>query len=202
MAVPRGWCTAVLLTSFAVGGAVPAIAAPTDEPPPDPASAPAPTGLIPPIASITNVLGQNGSTPAGPLGLPDLSAYAPSLVLGQNPVPAAPGATEAAVVPNLNAFNAAYLLPQNLTPAAPGQGEPAPGIGPNQDSPGTGRIAFLRRLHEMYGAGALTGALLGQIPKEQLGEPLPGTAPGPEIYIPPGLGFAQPDLPDPTLPAG
>ena len=202
MAVPRGWCTAVLLTAFAVGCAVPAIAAPTDEPPPDPAAAPAPIGLIPPIASIGNVLAQNGSTPAGPLGLPDLSAYAPSLVLGQNPVPAAPGATEAAVVPNLNAFNAAYLLPQNLTPAAPGQGEPAPGIGPNQDSPGTGRIAFLRRLHEMYGAGALTGALLGQIPKEQLGEPLPGTAPGPEIYIPPGLGFAQPDLPDPTLPAG
>ena len=199
MAVPRWWCAAVLLTAFAVGGAVPAIAAPTDEPPPDPAAAPAPTGLIPPIASIGNVLAQNGSTPAGPLGLPDLSAYAPSLVLGQNPIPAAPGAPDAPVVPNLNAFNAAYLLPQNLTPAAPGQGEPAPGIGPDQDSPGAGRIAFLRRLHEMYQAGALKGSFLGQIPKEQLGEPLPGTAPGPEIYVPPGLGL---NLPDPTVPAG
>jgi len=199
MPVPRWWCAAVLLTAVAVGRAVPAIAAPTDEPPPDPAAAPAPTGLIPPIASIGNVLGQNGSTPAGPLGLPDLSAYAPSLVLGQNPVPAAPGVPDAPVVPNLNAFNAAYLLPQNLTPAAPGQGEPAPGIGPDQDSPSAGRIAFLRRLHEMYQAGALTGALLGQVPKEQLGEPLPGTAPGPEIYISPGLGL---NLPDPTVPAG
>lgn len=204
MAIPRWWCAAALLTAFAVGGAVPATAAPTDEPPPDPASEPAPavapasTGLIPPIASIGNVLAQNGSTPAGPLGLPDLSAYGPSLVLGQNPVPAAPGATEAALVPNLSAFNAGYLLPQNLTPAAPGQGEPAPGIGPDQDSPGTGRIAFLRRLHEMYGAGALTGALLGQVPKEQLGEPLPGTAPGPGIDIPPGLGF---NLPEMTVPA-
>lgn len=199
MAVSRWWCAAGLLTAFAVGGAGPAIADPAEEPPPEPTAAPAPTGLIPPIASIGNVLAQSGSTTAGPLGLPDLSAYAPSLVLGQNPVPAAPGTTEASVVPNLNAFNAAYLLPQNLTPAAPGQGEPAPGIGPNQDSPSAGRIAFLRRLHEMYQAGALTGAFLGQMPKEQLGEPLPGTAPGPEIYMPPGLGL---NLPDPTVPAG
>ena len=199
MAVPRWWCAAVLLTAFAIGGAVPAIAAPTDEPPPDPAPAPAPTGVIPPIASFGNVLAQSGSSPAGPLGLPDLSAYAPSLVLGQNPVPAAPGGIAQAEIPNLSAFNAAYLLPQNLTPAAPGQGEPAPGIGPDQDSPGTGRIAFLRRLHEMYQDGALKGAFLGQMPKEQLGEPLPGTAPGPEIYIPPGLGL---NLPDPTVPAG
>ncbi len=199
MAVPRCWCALVLLIGFGVGGAVPAIAAPTDEPPPDPASAPAPIGLIPPIASIGNVLAQRGSNPAGPLGLPDLSAYAPSLVLGQSPVPAAPGSTDAPLVPNLNAFNAAYLLPQNLTPAAPGRGALAPGIGPDQDSPGAGRIAFLRRLHEMYEAGALTGALLGQVPKEQLGEPLPGTAPGPGIDIPPGLGF---NLPETTVPAG
>jgi hypothetical protein len=198
MAVPRWWCAAVLLTAFAVGGAVPAIAAPTDEPPPDPASAPAQTGLIPPIASIGNVLAQNGITPAGPLGLPDLSAYAPSLVLGQNPIPATPSSPDQAVIPNLNALNAAYLLPQNLTPAAPGQGEPAPGIGPDQDSPGTGRIAFLRRLHEMYQAGGLTGAFLGQLPKDQLGEPLPGTAPGPEIYIPPGLGQGLAEPPQPT----
>jgi len=199
MAVPRWWCALVLLVGFGVGGAVPAIAAPTDEPPPDPAAAPAPIGLIPPIASIGNILAQNGSATTGPLGLPDLSAYAPSLVLGQSPVPAAPGSTDAPVVPNLNAFNAAYLLPQNLTPAAPGQGALAPGIGPDPDSPSAGRIAFLRRLHEMYQDGALKGAFLGQMPKEQLGEPLPGTAPGPEIYIPPGLGF---NLPDPTVPVG
>jgi hypothetical protein len=187
------------LTVFIIITAAPATAAPSDEQPPDPNPAPAPAGLIPPIASIGNVLAQSGSATAGPLGLPDLSAYAPSLVLGQNLVPAAPGATEAPVVPNLSAFNAAYLLPQNLTPAAPGQGALAPGIGPDPDSPSAGRIAFLRRLHEMYQAGALTGAFLGQVPKEQLGEPLPGTAPGPEIYIPPGLGL---NLPDPTMPAG
>jgi hypothetical protein len=199
MAVPRWWCALVLLIGFGVGGAVPAIAEPTDAPPPDPAAAPGPIGLIPPIASIGNVLAQSGSATAGPLGLPDLSAYAPSLVLGQSPVPAAPGSTDAPVVPNLNAFNAAYLLPQNLTPAAPGQGALAPGIGPDQDSPSAGRIAFLGRLHEMYQEGSLKGAFLGQVPKELLGVPLPGTAPGPELFIPPGLGL---NLPDPAQPTG
>ena len=208
MAVPRWWFAAGVLTAFAVGSAMPALAAPmddppavpapADQPPPDPAAGSAPTGLIPPIASIRNVLAQNGSAAAGPLGLPDLSAYSSSLVLGQNPVPAAPGATDAPVVPNLSAFNAGYLLPQNLTPAAPGQGTSAPGIGPDQDSPSAGRIAFLRRLHEMYQAGALKGAFLGQLPKEQLGEPLPGTAPGAGIYIPPGLGQLVPETAQPA----
>ena len=196
--VAQRWWVALALTAFVVTAA-PAAAAPTDEPPTDPSSAPpTPTGWIPPAASIGNILAQNGSTPAGPLGLPDLSAYAPNLVLGQNPTPAAPGAVDPAVIPNLSAFNAGYLLPQNLKPAAPGEGTSAPGIGPNQDSPSAGRIAFLRRLHEMYQAGELRGAFLGQLPKEQLGEPLPGTAPGPEIYIPPGLGQGVPDPAQPT----
>ncbi|MCX6484542.1 MAG: hypothetical protein NT146_15015, partial [Mycobacterium sp.] len=46
MAIPRWWCAAALLTAFAVGGAAPATAAPTDEPPPDPASAPAPDPVL------------------------------------------------------------------------------------------------------------------------------------------------------------
>jgi hypothetical protein len=197
--VAQRWWVALSLTSFVVITAAPAAALPTDEPPADPGPAtPASTGLIPPTASIGNILAQNGSTPAGPLGLPDLSAYAPNLVLGQNPVPAAPGFVDPAVIPDLSAFNAGYLLPQNVKPAAPGQGTSAPGIGPDQDSPSAGRIAFLRRLHEMYQAGELRGAFLGQLPREQLGGPLPGTAPGPEIYIPPGLGQGVPDPAQPT----
>ena len=189
MAAQRRWVWPALVAVLAVMAASPAAAEPPDEQPAEPSPAPvAPTGFIPPVASFGNILGQSGSDPAGPLGLPDLSAYAPSLVLGQNPVPAAPGTADPAVIPNLSAFNADYLLAQNLTPAAPGTGAPAPGIGPDQDNPGTGRIAFLRRLNEMYQAGALRGGLLGQLPKEQLGEPLPGTDPVPGIYIPPGLG--------------
>jgi len=196
---PKRWRVGLALTAFIIVTAAPAVAAPVDEQPTDPSPPPAaPTGFIPPVASIGNILGQRGSDPAGPLGIPDLSAYAPNLVLGQNPVPAAPGTADPAVIPNLSAFNADYLLGQNLAPAAPGLGAPAPGIGPNKDNPGTGRIAFLRRLNEMYQAGGLKGAFLGQLPKDQLGEPLPGTAPGPEIYIPPGLGQGLAEPPQPT----
>jgi hypothetical protein len=141
-------------------------APPTPEPSPLP---PAPMEFIPPPVGIGNPLAQNGTQPAGPFGLPDLSANAGNLLLGQNAAPSAPGASPAAV-PNLSAFNPDYLLQQNLAPAAPGEGTPAPGIGPDGDNPGTGRIAFLQRLHEMYEAGSLTGALLGQAPAPVPGE--------------------------------
>ena len=91
---------------------------------------------------------------------------APALLLAQTATPAGPDQTAPAAVPALSAFNPDYLVPLNLTPSAPGAGEPAPGLGPDADSPGTGRIAFLRRLHEMYAAGQLDGALLGQRPPE------------------------------------
>jgi hypothetical protein len=52
------------------------------------------------------------------------------------------------------------------------------------DDPGTGRIAFLRRLHEMYQNDALTGALLGQVPADQRDELLPAPDPEPVMYPP------------------
>jgi len=160
---------------------------------PAPSDPPPPPALLPPNATVGSVLAQSGAPSAGPLGLPDLSAYAPGLLLGQNPVPSAPGAPNTVATPDLHAFNNDYLLPQNVSPAAPGAGEPDIGIGPTADQPGTGRLAFLRRLHAMYTDGALDGALLGQVPYEQLGEPLPGTAPGPGVAVPPGLGFGLAD---------
>lgn len=155
----------IAAASAALLCAGPAQAAPDDPAPPPPA--PPVPAFIPQPAGIGNVLGQSGTQPGGPLGLPDLSAYASNLLLGQTPGPAAPGAAAAPVVPSLSAFNPEYLLGQNLTPAAPGDGEAGPGLGPDQDSPGTGRIAFLRRLNEMYQAGALKGSLLGQLSPEQ-----------------------------------
>ena len=146
----------------------------------DPAP-PAPMGLIPPISTIGGLLGQTGIEPAGPLGLPDLATYGNALVLGQNVVPSVPGTAEQAVTPSLEVFTDEYLVPLNLVPAAPGEGSPAPGIGPNADIPGAGRIAMLRRLHEMYQAGSLTGALLGQLPKDEFGQPML-----PEAEPPPG----------------
>lgn len=156
------------LLGFALAGAAPALGAP-EEPAPPP---PPPTGVLPALAGIGNVLAQSGSAPAGPLGLPDLSAYGPNLVLAQNPVPAAPGTPGQVAAPDFSAFNPGYLLPLNTDPAAPGEGTLAPGIGPDADSAGTGRIAFLRRLHEMYQAGLLDGALLGQQPPEVFDEPV------------------------------
>ena len=136
---------------------------PTAEAPPVP---PAPIGYIQPLSTIGSILAQTGSEPAGPLGLPDLSTYGPTLLLGQNPAPSVPGTAEQAVVPSLAAFTDEYLVPLNLAPAAPGEGSPAPGIGPNAAIPDDGRIALLRRLRQMYQAGNLTGALLGQLPKD------------------------------------
>lgn len=152
------------LAAIPLTWAAPAVAdPPVPSPLPSPAPAPAPADLIP---GIGNVLGQTGGQPAGPLGLPDLSAYGTNLLLGQTAAPALPGGP-AATVPDLRAFNPEYLLSQNLVPAAPGQGTAAPGMGPNDDIGGAGRIAFLRRFYAMYQNGALTGALLGQQSPEE-----------------------------------
>ena len=132
----------------------------TPAPLPTVAAAPAPNG-------IGNPLAQSGDAPTGPFGLPDLSAAATGVLLGQNPAPAAPDATAPAKIPSLAAFDPHYLLPQYVDPAPPGQGELAAGIGPTPDDPSTGRIAFLRRLHEMYAEGELRGALLGQQSAEE-----------------------------------
>lgn len=187
--------TGLGLAVSALAWSPPAVA---DPPPPDPATAvpaPPPAGYVPPPSGIGSVLAQSDSNPMGPLGLPDLAAYAPGLLLWQNAVPSTPGAATDVAAPDLNAFNSDYLLPQNVAPAAPGEGVAGDGIGPTPQDPGTGRLAFLRRLHGMYQDGGLTGAFLGQVPDEQLGQPLPGTAPAPGIYLPPGLGQ---NLPDPA----
>lgn len=161
-------CALSATTVYALACAIPAHATPDQPVPPAP---PAPAQIISPpaelVPAIGNALGQAGSDSAGPLGLPDLSAYSTTLILGQNPAPAEPGATGPAEIPILNAFNPEYLLAQNEAPAAPGEGTPVPGIGPNAEDPGTGRIAFLRRLYEMYQAGDLKGALLGQQSPEE-----------------------------------
>lgn len=164
----RALTAAAALAATALMPVAPAAADPG--PPPAP-PAPLPTAeFVPQQTGIGNPLAQSGSQP-GLLGLPDLSAYGPTLLLGQTPTPVEPGGPVPAAIPNLNAFNPEYLLGQNQAPAAPGEGTPAPGLGPDQDSPGTGRIAFLRRLYEMYQAGALKGSLLGQqSPDEFAGE--------------------------------
>lgn len=169
-----GHTALIAACAMALACAAPALADPEIPVPPPPP----PAEFVPPPSGIGNVLAQTGSDPGGLLGMPDLSAYGPNLLLGQNPAPAAVGDPATApgtppAIPSLNVFNPDYLLAQNQTPAAPGEGEAAPGFGPDQDNPGTGRIAFLRRIYQMYGAGALKGALLGQqSPEEFADQPL------------------------------
>lgn len=163
----------------------PAAADDTDPPPaPLPAEAPPPTQqtIVPPdfLTSLGNVLGQRGSEKAGVLGLPDISSHGGDFLLAQNQAPAAPGAGALAGTYPFNAWESSYLLPQTETPALPGQGTLAPGIGPTADSPGNGRIAFLRRLHAMYAAGELKGAGLGQMSPEEFEASLAAASDAPD----------------------
>jgi hypothetical protein len=112
-------------------------------------------------------------------------------VLGQNPIPAPPGGGPGAV-PNLNVFNNAYGPQQCLEPSAPGKCEQFD-VAPGEENADVSRREWLGRYIDMYRAGMLKGGLLGQMPQQQLGESLPGTAPPPGTNIPPGLVQFQPD---------
>lgn len=163
-------------------------------PPPPPPGPPVP-GLGAPLGpGGLNVLAQNGQQPApGALGAPPVIGLDQTTVLGQNPVPAAPG-VDPGVVPNLNPFNNAYGVGQCLTPSAPGQCEQFD-VAPGEQNADVSRREWFGRYIDMYRAGMLKGGLLGQTPQEQLGEPLPGTAPPPGTNVPPGLVQFQPDPP-------
>lgn len=192
---------AALVAGFAllsIGPAAMAVADDTAAPPaPLPAEAAAPAQKIIPTElgpALGNALAQSGSDKVGLFGLPDISAHGGDLLLAQNTAPAAPGGGQVAGIYPLDAFQSNYLLPQYETPSVPGQGTLAPGIGPDADSPGTGRIAFLRRLHEMYAAGELKGSLLGQMPLSAWDPPVEDTATTAQVG-------AAPVTPAPATPA-
>ncbi|WP_139360657.1 hypothetical protein [Mycobacterium sp. D16R24] len=140
----------------------------------------------PPPSQIGNPLAMAG-TEQGPGGVPTNLGIAgdPSL-LGQNTVPAAPGGAGPVTVPGANALNNQYLLPQNLMPAEPGKGE-IYGVAPGEENADVAGGDYLRRLWHQHQDGQLGGGLLGRRPKEELNQPLPGTAPLPGTRIP-GLG--------------
>jgi hypothetical protein len=164
--------------------------------PPPPAGPPVPVLGAPLGPNGLGVLAQNGQdqNPAA-LGAPPVTGMDQTTVLGQNAVPSAPGA-DPGVVPNLNPFNNAYGPQQCMVPSAPGKCEQFD-VAPGEENADTTRREWLGRYIDMYRAGMLKGGLLGQVPQEQLGEPLPGTAPPPGTNIPPGLVQFQPDPPPP-----
>lgn len=199
---------AVGLATFGAAVAFTATAA-ADPPPPeplpvpgDPAPPPPPPGPTIPVIGAPlgpqgfGVLAQNGQEgDPKELGAPPVVGLDATTILGQNALPSAPGAGPGAV-PNLNVFNNGYGVQQNVAPAAPGKGQEF-GVAPGDEGLDVTRRQWLGRYVDMYRAGMLKGGLLGQMPKEQLGESLPGTAPPPGTNIPPGLVEFQPDPPPP-----
>lgn len=196
----------------AVGAAVafPATAVADDLPPDpllipgDPAPPPPPGPSVPGLGQLgptgLNVLAQSNAAPVpGTLGAPPVAGLDQNTILGQNPVPLAPGAGTG-TPPNLNVFNNAYGIQQYEVPSAPGgqQFDVAPG----QENADVTKREWFGRWIDMQRDGRTYGGL-GQAPQQQLGEPLPGTAPPPGTVIPPGLVQFLPDPADgPTPPPG
>jgi hypothetical protein len=200
---------------LALGAAVafPATAVADDLPPGPPPlpgdPAPAPGPAIPLIGTPLgpagiDVLAQSNAAPAGvpgTLGLPPVVGLDAATVLGQTAVPSAPGAGPG-TPPNLNVFNNAYgAAALNDVPSAPGQGQQF-GVAPGDENADVRRGTWFGRWIDLQRDGRTYGGL-GQAPQQQLGEPLPGTAPPPGTVIPPGLVQFLPDPADgPTPPPG
>jgi hypothetical protein len=198
----------------AVGAAVafPATAV-ADDLPPDPLPIPGDPALPPPppVGPAVPMLGNLGpagldvlaqsNSPAvpGALGAPSVVGLDQNSLLGQNPVPEAPNGA-VGTVPNLNVFNNSYGIQQYQVPSAPG-GERFD-VAPGDENADVTRREWFGRWIDMQRAGRTYGGL-GQAPQQQLGEPLPGTAPPPGTVIPPGLVQFLPDPADgPTPPPG
>jgi hypothetical protein len=209
--IDRNRVVAAACGLLAIGAAVafPATAV-ADEPAPDPTLI---TGDPPPPGPTVPMMGQLGpagldvlaqsNAPGlpGTLGAPPVIGLNGDTVLGQNPVPEAPnGGT--GTVPNLNVFNNAYGPQQlNDVPSAPGQGQQF-GVAPGDENADVRKGIWFGRWIDLQRDGRTYGGL-GQMPQEQLGQPLPGTAPPPGTVIPAGPVQFLPDPADgPTPPPG
>lgn len=175
-----------LIAGFVISGGIAGVwVAPTvaAEPPPPPPGPVVPVLGTPLGPQGISVLEQNGLPAVDALGTPALPDLTLDHALGQNPVPSAPGGPPG-VAPDLNPFNSGYWLQQNQVPSAPGEGSLV-GVGDENADPG--RIDWIRQLYQLQQSGSFADSFLGQMPPDQLGKPLPGTAPAPGTNIPPGL---------------
>ena len=204
--IARNRLTGLVIGVFAIGAAValPGTAVADDDPPPPPpgVGAEIPLAGAPLGPAGLDVLAQRDAPGVpGALGAPQVIGLDAASVLGQNPVPEAPNG-QTGTVPNLNVFNNAYGAQQlNDVPSAPGQGTQF-GVAPGDENADVRKGIWFGRWINLQRDGRTYGGL-GQAPKEQLGQPLPGTAPPPGTVIPPGLVDFLPDPADgPTPPPG
>ena len=191
---------AVAAGMLAVGAAVASAAtAAADEPlprPPAPADpAPAPTGFLPAAGTLQSFLPQNGMAPG--------SGY--DFLLGQAPMPTAQGGqpTPTAVDADGEPVPAApqqtlldpqaiqSLKPTNFSMAGQGQTSYYSNTPAAPDAPPPNFIDNAKGAHGIW------NYQMGRLTTEQLGQPLPGTAPPPGTNIPVGLA---PDPNDPSAP--
>ena len=176
---------------FAVGAAVAAAAtASADPPPPVPAD---PAAAEPAAAEGPATITGPGGVPLGPGGFPIAGYAAPGqdLLLSQRPIPGVSGGEPAGPL-STDVLNAnQFLSPLNYK--FPTGNEPSPyALSTVDPVPGT--------LNGIRGSRAFFHSVMGKTPVEQLGDPLPGTAPPPGTNIPAGIGNNLPDLPPPGAP--
>ena len=186
--VYRTLVTGAAAAALAFGAAVTSMAtAAADDPPPvDPGVPPPPQqGFIPPAATISDSLNGFANLFGGPAGN--------QMLLGQTPTTAVVGTVPGAPLSADVLAGSQLLVPQNYR-TAQGPDDPTPSPYDLQQGVPPGPFA---RVDAIKGAHAMVHGALGRMPADQLGQPLPGTAPPPGTNIPAGT---QDFLPDPAAP--
>lgn len=177
---------------LAVGAAAVSMATAAADPPPadpavpvDPAAPPPPQGFIPPPGTISDSVSGFASYLAGPAGN--------QLLLGQTPAPAVAG-TAPAAPPSADVLDGSQMLFPQTYRTVQGADDPTPSPYDLQTGVPPGPFA---RVDALKGVHAMIHGALGRMPADQLGQPLPGTAPPPGTNIPAG---PEQFLPDPATP--
>ncbi len=185
----RTLATGAAAAALTVGAAVTAIAtaAADDLPPADPGAVapPAPQGFLPPPNALQDSINGFAGYLGGPAGN--------QLLLGQTPTPAVSGSAPAAP-PGVDVLDGTQLLlPRNYR-TVQGADDPTPSPYDLQQGVPPGPFA---RVDGLKGVHAMLHGALGRMPADQLGQPLPGTAPPPGTNLPAG---PEQFLPDPQAP--
>jgi hypothetical protein len=179
---------AVHLTAVGVLSVAHAATAAAEPPPPGDPSAPG--GPVAPVVEPAPAAPPPGPAMGalGPLGAP-LTPGGLDFLLGQYPVPSAPGAAPAAL-PDASVLDAGqFLNPKSYRVPTSDQVSPYP-LAPGTPGP-------FARVDALKGTHAMVHGALGRMPLDQLSQPLPGTAPPAGTQIP--VGPLQ-NLPDPSAP--
>jgi hypothetical protein len=183
--VARGVAAKIAVAGLlSVGAGVDSAAPAAADPPPPPVD----PGVEPPPENLDDALAPSLFTLLG-APAPTGSGAPVDLFLGQHSIPSVPGSQPVPPMDlNTAISSGAPLLPQQFKLAAPDEG--------NMYSIGQGDVTDHPELiPALKGAHAIWHGGMGRLTPDQLGEPLPGTAPPPGTNIPPGVVDYLPDPP-------